>query len=78
MMRQLQAETRTERRYTTSEEEQEAHSQERNVKTLRLPLAPEGHIGGVQLDLTLKGKEEAERSLAAVRRRATVGVIVHL
>lgn len=58
---------------------QETHSQsEGSVKMLSLPLALKRHVGGVQPDLTLKGEEEADRSLAAEGRRATVGVIVHL
>lgn len=59
-------------------EQWETPSQDGSAKMLRWPLALKGHVGGVQPDLTLKGEEEADRSLAAVRRRATVGVIVHL
>lgn len=59
-------------------EELQTRSQDGSVQMLRWPLALESHVGGVQPDLTLKGEEEADWSLAAVWRWATVGVIVHL
>lgn len=42
------------------------------------PLAFEGHVGGMQPNLTLPWKEEANRSLASVGGRVAARVIVNL